>query len=876
MKEIIELKHTDFILNVDYNPLELDLSVWDNYLDLLCKDRYYQKEAIKTAVNYIAGKKYDSLKDLARKNFNKNSYIREAYFNEKDYINQLGLFSNKLFANIDLATATGKSFVMYGISQILLSIGIVKKVLLLCPSITIEDGLFDKFLKLSSNNELFNLIPEQYMKIRPSIINANSTILDGSICIENIHAVYDKTGSSIKDSFKNNKGENTLILNDESHHIFNNQKNSDLKKWGDFLLNSDYNFKYILGFTGTAYHNDDYFKNVIYRYSLKQAIEDGFVKNIEYISESSEIIKKEEEKFQIILQKHESNNLLYRDVLKPISIMITKDIESAISLEKRFKSFLIKHYSSNSESNISLISEDINEKILVINYTSTLKEKELLKNIDSIENKVEWVISVSMLNEGWDVKNVFQIIPMEEKAFNSKLLIAQVLGRGLRKPENLSNPKVFIMNHDSWSKNIKYLVNEILEIETKIEINNSELRKKYHFDLFNIDYDKEPYEINKKNSEENTNKNYNYSKLFNDGVSLDAQAPIKNIVFELENIKLNSFEKKDYKIKVHTWTIDEVINKIYTEFNQRNWEGVVLKIGNDLYTKEEQPPKYLVKEMIIKSLEPRGININQIEEKNVQRILSSFTTILRKSNKKIEYKTIYNSPFITNTSSANKENIGLSNFRRTEYSLFLSSDYKEDVFSAGQKEVISYFIEDESYPKSSSKTIKEELFKTPYNFVVSVSLPEKRFIEELTKLEVAKKIDSWIKSKNKGLYSIDYSIKAGGENSKNREYKVQSFNPDFFIKVIKNDCIYILVNEIKADKDICLENRAKYKYAKKHFEILNEKLLMNEQKTIYIFHMLSPESYSAYFEWLKDGRLFDKNLTFKCELENLLEEQNLS
>lgn len=876
MKEIIELKHKDFILNVDYNPLELDLSVWDNYLDLLCQDRYYQKEAIKTAVNYIAGKKYDSLKDLARKNFDKNQYIKEAYFNEKDYINQLGLLANKLFANIDLATATGKSFVMYGISQILLSIGIVKKVLILCPSITIEDGLFDKFLKLSSNNELFNLIPEQYIKIRPSIINANSTILDGSICIENIHSVYDKTGSSIKDSLKNDKGKDTLILNDESHHIFNNQKNSDLKKWGDFLLNSDYNFKYILGFTGTAYHNDDYFKNVIYRYSLKQAIEDGFVKNIEYISESSEMLKKEDEKFQIILQKHESNKLLYRDILKPISIMITKDIESAVSLEKRFKSFLIKQYSSNLESNISLISEEINEKILVINYTSNLKEKELLKSIDSIENKVEWVISVSMLNEGWDVKNVFQIIPMEEKAFNSKLLIAQVLGRGLRKPEVLSNPKVFIMNHDSWSKNIKHLVNEILEIETKIEINNSESRKKYHFDLFNIDYDKEPYEINKKNSEENTDKNYNYSKLFNDGVSLDAQAPIKNIVFELENIKLNSFEKKDYKIKVHTWTIDEVINKIYTEFNQRNWEGVVLKIGNDLYTKEEQPPKYLVKEMIIKSLEPRGININQIEEKNVQRILSSFTTILRKSNKKVEYKTIYNSPFITNTSSAKKENIGLSNFRRTEYSLFLSSDYKEDVFSAGQKEIISYFIEDESYPKSSSKIIKEELFKTPYNFVVSVSLPEKRFIEELTKLDVAKKIDSWIKSKNKGLYSIDYSIKAGGENSKNREYKVQSFNPDFFIKVIKNDYTYILVNEIKADKDICLENRAKYKYAKKHFEILNEKLLIDNQKTIYIFHMLSPESYSAYFEWLKDGRLFNKNLTFKCELENLLEEQNLS
>jgi hypothetical protein len=42
-----------------------------------------------------------------------------------------------------------------------------------------------------------------------------------------------------------------------------------------------------------------------------------------------------------------------------------------------------------------------------------------------------------MLSEGWDVKNVFQIVPHEERAFNSKLLIAQVLGRGLARIQAL-------------------------------------------------------------------------------------------------------------------------------------------------------------------------------------------------------------------------------------------------------------------------------------------------------------------------------------------------------------------------------------------------------------------------------------------------------
>lgn len=80
-----------------------------------------------------------------------------------------------------------------------------------------------------------------------------------------------------------------------------------------------------------------------------------------------------------------------------------------------------------------------------------------LRLVDSPSSKVEWIVSVSMLSEGWDVKNVFQIVPHEEKAFNSKLLIAQVLGRGLRRPEGWQgeDPIVTVFNHDAWSGRIK-------------------------------------------------------------------------------------------------------------------------------------------------------------------------------------------------------------------------------------------------------------------------------------------------------------------------------------------------------------------------------------------------------------------------------------
>jgi type III restriction enzyme len=95
-----------------------------------------------------------------------------------------------------------------------------------------------------------------------------------------------------------------------------------------------------------------------------------------------------------------------------------------------------------------------------------------------------------MLSEGWDVKNVFQIVPHEERASNSKLLIAQVLGRGLRVPEVYkgNQPVITVFNHDKWSSSIKHLVDEVLEIERRIHSYPVEKKEDYNFDLYNIDY----------------------------------------------------------------------------------------------------------------------------------------------------------------------------------------------------------------------------------------------------------------------------------------------------------------------------------------------------------------------------------------------------
>lgn len=865
MQDIKTYKQKDLVLKVNqnYDPTKLDLAAWDSFLEVLCGDRQYQKEAIKQAVIFLASERYVTTQDLIDENYSKNPELQEKYSTLNDYHKHLQL-PNKLFANIDLATGTGKSYVIYGVAQIMLGLGLVDKVLVLCPSLTIEDGLMEKFDGLSGNSRIKKAIPASAHYKNPSIVDANVTIKPGSICVENIHAVYETTGSSIKDSFKG-QGERVLVLNDESHHIFNKisgntNEAQGLKRWKEFLLNPEYNFKFILGFTGTSYHDNEYFNDIIYRYSLREAIEDRIVKNVEYVQKDDS--SGTDEKFQKIYQNHRENIDKYPKV-KPLTILITKDISRAKNLREDLIDFLEKKENRSRE--------EIEEKVLIVtSHNDHRANLSKLKTVDERENPAEWVVSVSMLTEGWDVKNVFQIVPWEDKAFNSKLLIAQVLGRGLRIPEAYTSPqpKVIVFNHDAWSRGIKGLVDEVLEIETRLisEIIKKGERAKYHFDVYNLDYTKEEVEV-----EHKQNPVVNYSRIEKEGIKLDSQVVQSEKGTSYESIAGKDIRDKNYVIEYGTWSVQDVVERIYEEFEIRDWEGRILQLGKEQYTQNKLPPKEKIREIILRSMKNVGIKGDQIIEKNVNKILNTFATLLRKKSKTVIPQLKVNDPVLVSTKNIIRESSGIGNFRRG-HSLFYSNDWENEILDDEQRTIMEKLREDESLPKSADKEQNQFLFKTPVNVVFANQEPERRFIENLCKKDVAEKINAWFKSRDRGFYGIEYSLRYGSENSKTRKYTQNTFNPDFFIKIDKDSTEYFVVVEIKSDKDNSDENKAKYKYAKEHFERLNEKLQENKIKQKYLFHFLSPEGYTTFFEYLKDGRILDGQEKFRCELENLLED----
>ncbi|MBU1132326.1 DEAD/DEAH box helicase family protein, partial [Patescibacteria group bacterium] len=139
MTEGIKIYKTqDLVLQVkqNYDPAKLNLKKWVSFLDVLCGDREYQKEAIRDAIIYFASGEYKSIENLVEENFRKNDELQKRYKNVREYQKNLPL-PNKLSAAIDLATGTGKSYVIYGVAQIALGLGLVDKVLVLCPSLTI-------------------------------------------------------------------------------------------------------------------------------------------------------------------------------------------------------------------------------------------------------------------------------------------------------------------------------------------------------------------------------------------------------------------------------------------------------------------------------------------------------------------------------------------------------------------------------------------------------------------------------------------------------------------------------------------------------------------------------------------------------------------
>lgn len=270
--------------------------------------------------------------------------------------------------------------------------------------------------------------------------------------------------------------EDLVILMDEAHRY-----HADASKRAIDELHP------ILGLEMTATPTDEKgksFKNIVYEYNLAQALADGKYVKIPTIAKRRnfqrgglserevDMIKLED---AISIHEHTKAHLeLYSrqnklPLVKPFILVICKNIGHATDTLHMIED--------------ELFGGRYKGKVLQID-SSTKKDEEidqLFVSLEKPENKIEVVIHVNMLKEGWDVTNLYTIVPL--RAADAPILVEQSIGRGLRLPyggKRTGYPdvdKLTVIAHDNFEAVIAAAKdpNSVLSKLSYIELDEDEL-----------------------------------------------------------------------------------------------------------------------------------------------------------------------------------------------------------------------------------------------------------------------------------------------------------------------------------------------------------------------------------------------------------------
>ncbi|AHB40176.1 TPA: type III restriction endonuclease subunit R [candidate division WWE3 bacterium] len=352
----------------------------------------------------------------------------------------------------------------------------------------------------------------------------------GNLFLTNIHRVFDNNGKppsladeDLSDFFLGKKptgatneskvdlGEivrdvdELAVFNDEAHHI-HDEKMAWFKSIEDIhnrLKQKGLDLSIQIDVTATPKHNNgSIFVQTISDYPLVEAIHQNVVKH-PVLPDSASRAKLVEKKSALFTEKYEDyihlGYLEWKKVYeehvkvgkKPILFVMTDDTkncdEVAEYLENTYQDLkgavLVIHTKNNGE-----ISENVTGK--------SKEELEHLRGqanqIDGADSPYKAIVSVLMLKEGWDVKNVTTIVGLRAYAAQSNILPEQTLGRGLRRMYRESDMPEFVsvVGTEAFMDFVESIKSEGVELEKQkmgegskpkaplvIEVDNQNVKK---------------------------------------------------------------------------------------------------------------------------------------------------------------------------------------------------------------------------------------------------------------------------------------------------------------------------------------------------------------------------------------------------------------
>ena len=329
----------------------------------------------------------------------------------------------------------------------------------------------------------------------------------GNIFLTNIHRVY--TGTDDNPSFTDDDtmnyflgpkpvGKTTdskvdlgqivreidelVVINDEAHHVHDKSLawfksiqdiHFRLKQKGSFLpLQIDV--------TATPKHSSGaIFVQTVCDYPLVEAIEQNVVKHPVLPDEASRA-KLSEKQSSVFCER-------YADYLKLGVEEWRKAYDEHSKLNKKAVLFVMTDDTKNCDDVADYLEKtfaDLEGSVLVIHTNNngdiseadSKKSKDELERlrkasneIDSMTSKYKAIISVLMLKEGWDVRNVTTIVGLRAYSAEANILPEQTLGRGLRRMFPGSNVEeyVSVVGTNAFMEFVESIKNEGVTLERK-------------------------------------------------------------------------------------------------------------------------------------------------------------------------------------------------------------------------------------------------------------------------------------------------------------------------------------------------------------------------------------------------------------------------
>lgn len=638
------------------------------------------------------------------------------------------------------------------------------------------------------------------------------------------------------DSFRG-QGLRTLVISDEAHHVVS-AGGQTAKKWHDFLADPDFGFRWHLGVSGTCYVKNEYFADVVYRYAVRDAINGGWVKEVFYLAEDQSTT--DDERFQKLLSQHEKNRRTYKPI-KPLTIAVTKDIKGAEELAAELVAFLARQS--------GMTPDAATARVLVVTSSEKHKDSLLrLRTVDDLHDPAEWIVSVSMLTEGWDVKNVFQIYPHQKRAFDSKLLISQVLGRGLRRPAGYEGiPVVYVFNHQRWGQEIDDYVAEILDQETTIAQRPAARDAAEHFDLHHLETSALPQTT--KVTQLETNKKLDALKL---SPQMDAEEQTR-FVSATDATRASVLTTKVVERRYPTEDVVEEVRHKLLAHDVKHRGTLAAEYG-----------KARVRSMIADALKGVGADGTEVTQENRQRILNSFGGLRQRT----AVSTARLQTRATGLRVINTRDMRPVQARVAGLTKDVGVYFDELSAELGTEEDAAALAKADEMPdpKLRYEVGNSYDFKSPVNLVLTDHNPEWRFAQFLFRAKNAKALRSWVKAPDTGFYEIEYAFQEGGAGRSKRG----KFNPDFFLWLADVDVV--VVCEVKADGDDSWRNKGKMAAAYAHFAEVNRLLEEAGQTRRYVARIVTPKDYDKFFEAVRNSKPED----FQSELQGVLDARKTS